>query len=62
VPAADLHVAQVNAGVEHGGDEGVSEHVRAHPRQPDARRCGEAPEAADGGVSRDSGGTVGRRR
>ena len=49
--AGDLHVAQGNAGVEHGGDEGVSEHVRVHPRQPDARRCGEAPAPRIAGVA-----------
>jgi hypothetical protein len=32
VPGGDLDVAQVDAGVEHGGDEGVPQHVRVHPR------------------------------
>ena len=29
----DLHVAQVDTGIEHGGDEGVAQHVRMHPRR-----------------------------
>ncbi len=29
VPGCDLYVAQVDAGVEHGGDEGVPQHVGA---------------------------------
>jgi hypothetical protein len=33
--SGDLHVAQADAGVEHGGDEGVAQHVRVHPRHPD---------------------------
>jgi hypothetical protein len=34
----DLHVTQVDAGVEHGGDEGVPQHVRMHPALRCARR------------------------
>jgi hypothetical protein len=30
VTGGDLNVAQIDAGVEHCGDEGVSEHVRMH--------------------------------
>jgi hypothetical protein len=30
VPGGDLGVAQVNAGIEHRGDESVSKHVRVH--------------------------------
>lgn len=36
VPGGDLHIAQVNAGVKHGGHEGVPEHVWVHPRETDA--------------------------
>jgi hypothetical protein len=32
VSGGDLHVAQVDAGVEHGGDERVPQHVWVHPR------------------------------
>jgi hypothetical protein len=32
VAGGDLDVAQVDAGVEHGGHEGVAQHVRTHPR------------------------------
>jgi hypothetical protein len=42
VPRCDLHVAQVDPGVEHGGDKGVPEHVRVHPWQPHACDAGEA--------------------
>ena len=35
VPGCDLYVAQVDAGVEHGGDEGVPQHVGVHPWEPD---------------------------
>jgi hypothetical protein len=30
----DLDVTEVDAGVEHGGDERVPQHVRMHPRGP----------------------------
>jgi hypothetical protein len=36
VPRGDLHVPQVDPGVEHGGHEGVPEHVGVHPREADA--------------------------
>ena len=32
VAGGDLNVAQVDAGVEHRGHEGVAEHVRVHSR------------------------------
>ena len=32
VAGGDLHVAKVDARVEHGGDEGMAQHVRVHPR------------------------------
>jgi hypothetical protein len=31
-----LDVAEADAGVEHGGHEGVSQHVRMHPWYPDS--------------------------
>jgi len=43
VAGGDLDVAQVNAGVEHGGDEGVPEHVRTHLRDPDTAGSDECP-------------------
>jgi hypothetical protein len=43
VAGSDLDVAQVNAGVEHGRDEGMPEHVRVSPGQLDARSPGELP-------------------
>jgi hypothetical protein len=47
----DLHVAQVDAGVEHGGDESVPEHVRVHPCDPHAPDVGEMSETKSGGVA-----------
>jgi hypothetical protein len=41
VAGGDLHVAQTDARVEHGGHERVPEHVRGHPRDPDACRVGQ---------------------
>jgi hypothetical protein len=34
VAGRDLDVAQVHAGIEHGGDERVAQHVRGQPAQP----------------------------
>jgi hypothetical protein len=31
VPGGDLDVAQVHACIQHGGDEGMAEHVRVRP-------------------------------
>ena len=50
VAGGDLHVAKVDAGVEHGGDERVPEHVRVHPRQVHASGVGESSEASGGGM------------
>jgi len=50
VPGGNLQVAQVHAGVEHGGDEGVPEPVGMHPRQPHPGRVGQASQSAGGGV------------
>jgi circadian clock protein KaiC len=41
MPGGDLDVAQVGAGVEHGGDEGVPEHVRMRARDPHTGVIGE---------------------
>jgi len=46
----DLDVAEVDAGVEHGGDEGVPQHVWVHPWQPDPAVGGEGVQASGGGV------------
>jgi hypothetical protein len=50
VAGGDLHVAQADAGVEHGGDEGVAQHVRVHPGHPDPGDSGEVFESAGGRV------------
>jgi hypothetical protein len=42
VACCDLHVTQVDAGIEHRGHEGVAQHVRVHPRQLHPRILGEA--------------------
>ncbi len=59
VEGGDLDVAQVDAGVEHGGDEGVSQHVRVHPGQPDASLAGEGVQPPGGGVPVHSGAAPG---
>jgi hypothetical protein len=51
VSGGDLHVAQVDAGVEHGGDEGVPEHVWVHPGDPHAPDVGEMSETKSGSVA-----------
>jgi hypothetical protein len=50
VPGGDLDVAQVDAGVGHGCDEGVPEHMRMCPGEPDSGCSGEPPEPPGGGV------------
>ena len=50
VTGSDLDMAQVDACVEHSGDEGVAEHVRVCPGGLDARACGEPSQAAGGRV------------
>ena len=37
----DLDISQVDPGVEHGGDEGIEEHVRMGPGDPHSRGLGE---------------------
>jgi len=51
VAGGDLHVSQADAGVEHGGHERVPQHVRVHPRHPDAGGRGQVLEPAGGGVA-----------
>ena len=51
VPGGDLDVPQIHAGVEHGGDEGMAEHMRVRPDDPHPGGFGEAPQAAGGGVA-----------
>jgi hypothetical protein len=50
VSGGDLDVAQVDAGVEHRGDEGVPQHVRVQPRHPHPRGLGQPSQPAGGGV------------
>ena len=45
-----LDVTQVDAGVEHRGDEGVAQHVGVHPRQSDPGLLSEVLQPAGGGV------------
>ena len=52
---SDLDVAQVNSGVEHGGDEGMAEHVRVRPGDPHSRGTGQVLQAAGGCVGGPSG-------
>jgi hypothetical protein len=58
VAGGDLDVAEVDAGVEHGRDEGMPEHMRVGPGDLDARRPGELVQAAGGGVPVDPGATA----
>jgi hypothetical protein len=46
----DLHVAKVDAGIEHRGDEGVTEHVWVHPGGRDARHLRQGVETTRGAV------------
>jgi hypothetical protein len=50
VAGSDLDIAQVDARVEHGGDERVAEHVRVCPGDGHAGGRGEAAQAAGGRV------------
>jgi hypothetical protein len=50
VTGSDLHVAQIGAGVEHGRDVGVAEHVRVCPGDLDAGGFGKPVQAAGGRV------------
>ena len=51
VSGGDLDVAQVDAGVEHGGDVGVAQHVGVHAWESYAGGVGEVAQASGGGVS-----------
>ena len=46
-----LDVTKIYSGVEHGRDEGVPQHVRMHPGQPDVRGNPEPAQPAGGGVT-----------
>jgi hypothetical protein len=46
----DLDVSEVDAGIETGRNEGMTEHVRAGPGDPDAGGLGEVLQAAGGRV------------
>lgn len=50
VPGRDLYITQVDAGVEHGRDEGVPQHVWVHPREPDASLARELTPPPGGGM------------
>jgi hypothetical protein len=50
VPRGYLHVAQVHTCVEHGGDEGVSQHVGVHAWQPQAGALCQATQPTSGAV------------
>lgn len=47
----DLNVAKVDAGVEHGGDEGVSQHVGMHSGNPYTGLFDETMQASGGAVA-----------
>jgi hypothetical protein len=51
VTGGDLHIPETDAGVEHGGHERVSEHVRVHPGHPDPGVGGQVLKPARRGVA-----------
>ena len=61
VACCDLHVAEIDAGIEHGGDEGVSEHVGMHAWQLYAGRLGETSQAAGCAVAIHAGSSAGQQ-
>ncbi len=48
---SDLHIPEVHASVQHGGDEGVTEHVRVRPGDLHASNFSQALQAPGGGVA-----------
>jgi hypothetical protein len=50
VAGGDLDIPEVDAGVEHGGDEGVPEHVRVHAGQLDTGVLGEPAQSSGSAV------------
>jgi hypothetical protein len=48
VAGGDLDIPQIHARIEHGGDEGVAEHVRVRPRDRHAPSLCQAAQAAGG--------------
>lgn len=54
----DLDVAEVDACVEHGGDEGVAQHVWVHTRQPHHRHRGQAAEPSCSAVAVHAAGSA----
>src|SRR4051812_9033105 len=56
VACCDLHVSQIDTFVEHGGDKGVPQHVRVHPRQLHASQPVRRAAAAAGSRSMDPSG------
>jgi hypothetical protein len=57
VAGGDLDVAEVNSGVERGGDVGVAEHVRVHTRTSDAGRVCDVAQPTGGAVAVEAVGT-----
>jgi hypothetical protein len=57
---SDLHLPEVDPGVEHRGDEGVPQQVRVQARQLDARLCGEAPQPPGGAAPVHPGAAAGQ--
>src|ERR1019366_815608 len=51
VAGGDLDIPQVHAGIEHGRNEGVPQHMRVWPGNPDPCCLGQAPQPAGGGVA-----------
>lgn len=50
VTGGDLDIPEVDADIEHGRDEGMTEHMRVGPGDPDSRRIDELVQAACGGM------------
>jgi hypothetical protein len=51
VTGGDLHVAEADAGIEHGGDECVAQHVWVHSRHPYARGSSQVSQSPGRGVA-----------
>jgi hypothetical protein len=58
---AAIWTSRTDAGVEHGGDEGVPEHVRVHSSQVHAGRFGEPAQPSGGAVPVHAGGGGGQQ-
>jgi hypothetical protein len=51
----DLDITQVHAGVQHGRDEGMAQHMRVRPGDSDPSCISEPPQAAGRGMAGPSG-------